>query len=121
MVLHRISQLVAGLSLCAVTACAASNPTSSQLNQLDSVIDNALTTFHTPGMSVGVIHNGKVLYAKGRGYRHLNNKQPVNADTLFRLASTSKAFTAAALALAIDEFDLSWKTRVTDILPEFQM
>ncbi len=122
MVLHRISKLVLGLSFCAVTACAASNsPQKAPLDGLDKVIDTALDTFHTPGMAVGVIQNGEVIYAKGRGYRDLSSNNPVNADTLFRLASTSKAFTAAALALAIDEFGLTWQTRVSDIVPDFQM
>lgn len=122
MVLRRVAQCALGLSFITVTACAATNASQPpSLKQLDTVIDNALETFHTPGMSVGVIQHGEVLYAKGRGFRNLDNQQPVTADTLFRLASTSKAFTAAALAIAIEENGLTWQTRVTDILPEFQM
>ncbi|NVK54414.1 MAG: serine hydrolase, partial [Alteromonadaceae bacterium] len=91
------------------------------LANLDNVAQAALQAFYTPGMAIGVIKSGEVVYLDGVGQRQLEPALPVNADTYFRLASTSKAFTAAVLAMAIDEFGLSWDTRVTDILPGFQM
>lgn len=116
----RASVLLAGLTL--ATACSATSAESNAIPpRTTAVVEHALTTFHTPGMGVGIIQHGKVIYLDGVGQRQLSPQLPVTADTYFRLASTSKAFTAAALAMAIEEFDLSWQTKVTDILPEFQM
>ncbi|HAU91352.1 MAG TPA: serine hydrolase, partial [Alteromonas sp.] len=118
----RATQLFAGLVLLTTTACSATpdKPTAPPQNTT-AVIEQALTEFYTPGMGVGIIHQGDAVYLNGVGQRNLANNLPVTESTYFRLASTSKAFTAAALAMAIDEFSLSWQTKVTDILPAFQM
>ena len=118
----RATHLFASLVLLSTTACSASTalPTAPPENTT-RVIEQAITEFYTPGMGVGVIHQGQVVYLNGVGQRNLTDDSAVTPETYFRLASTSKAFTAAALAMAIDEFSLSWQTKVTDILPEFQM
>ncbi|MDC8830304.1 serine hydrolase [Alteromonas gilva] len=123
MITLRIKHIFATLMLTTTSACAAQPELSSAagLANLDNVVNAALQTFYTPGMAVGIIKNGEVVYLDGAGQRQLDPALPVNADTYFRLASTSKAFTAAALAMAIEDFELSWDTRVTDILPGFQM
>ncbi|OFI34276.1 hypothetical protein BFC17_20995 [Alteromonas lipolytica] len=114
--------MLAGVVLCCATACSASSAPSYQNTQnITQVAKQALAEFHTPGMGIGVIKDGKIVALEGVGKRNLALKQAVDENTYFRLASTSKAFTASALAIAIDEFDLSWQTKVTDILPEFQM
>lgn len=88
---------------------------------LDHVVPLALQQFHTPGMAVGIIVDNKVQFLKGYGQRTVSPEQDVTAGTYFRLGSTSKAFTAAALAIAIEEFELDWNTPVVDILPDFAM
>jgi CubicO group peptidase (beta-lactamase class C family) len=85
------------------------------------VIEKALTTFFTPGMSVGVVHQGKVVFLEGAGLRNIEKKSGVNPDTFFRLASTSKAFTAAAIGILVDQGKLNWSDKVTQHLPGFQM
>jgi len=80
-----------------------------------------MAEFDTPGMAVTVVHNGKVIYNKGFGLANIDNKQPVTPDTYFRLASTSKAFTSAALAILVDEGKLAWSDRVIDYLPAFRL
>ena len=88
---------------------------------LDSIVENAMHTFHTPGVAVGVIHQGDIVYAQGYGQRDLVNELPVNPFTYFRLASTTKAFTAASVAMLVDEGKLAWDDRVIDHLPGFRM
>lgn len=89
--------------------------------KLDELIQNTLQTFDVPGMSVGIIKDGKTVYSKGFGQRSLNNGQPMNEETLVGIASNSKGFTCVALAILADEGKLSWDDKVTKHIPEFQM
>lgn len=93
----------------------------SNLSSLPSVIDEALNTFHTPGMAVGIIKDDKIVYLAGHGKRNIELDLPVTESTYFRLASTSKAFTALSLAMMIEEKELTWQEPVTSLLPQFQM
>ena len=75
----------------------------------------------TPGMALAVVENGKVVLAKGFGVRRLGSPAKVDADTLFMIGSTGKAFTTAALATLVDAGKIGWDDRVIDHLPAFQM
>ncbi len=99
----------------------AKTPTRALPTNLDSVITTALNTFNTPGMAVGIVYQGNVIHLQGYGIRDINTQQLVDEHTLFRLASTSKAFTAMSLALLVDEGKLNWQDKVVDHLPEFKM
>jgi len=74
-----------------------------------------------PGMSVAIVENDKVTFAKGFGVRKLGAPEAVDADTIFPSGSTGKAFTATDLAILVDEGKLSWDDKVIDHLPGFQM
>jgi len=88
---------------------------------IDTVAENALKAFNVPGMAVAVVKDGKVIHAKGYGVRSLKTQQPVDEKTIFGIASNSKAFTAAALGMLIEENKLKWDTKVRDIIPEFRL
>ena len=88
---------------------------------LDADVNRALKTFGVPGMAIAIVKDGKVLTAKGYGVRKLGEPKPVDAKTLFEVASNSKAFTAAALAMLVDEGKIAWDDPVTKHLPGFQM
>ena len=90
-------------------------------SSIDSLVNLTLKTFDVPGIAVGVVKDGKVIHAKGYGFRSLDSKLPVDAETLFGIASNSKAFTALALGMMVDEGRLSWDDRVRDHLPEFKL
>ena len=89
--------------------------------KLDQLIQNTIKTFDVPGMSVGIVKDGKVVYAKGFGVRSLTTKQPMDETTLVGIASNSKGFTATALAILADEGKLHFDDKVTQYIPEFQM
>jgi len=89
--------------------------------QIDSLVNRTLKTFDVPGIAVAVVKDGKIIHAKGYGVRSLNTKQKVDENTLFGVASNSKAFTVAALGMLIDEGKISWDDKVTDYIPEFKM
>ena len=61
--------------------------------KLDELIQNTLKTFDVPGMSVGIVKDGKVTYSKGFGVRSLTSRQPMDDNTLVGIASNSKGFT----------------------------
>ncbi len=89
--------------------------------EIDSLVEKVLTTFDVPGISVGVIKDDKLIHAKGYGVRSLRTKQKVDENTLFGIASNSKAFTAAALGMLVDEKKMKWDDKVTDYIPEFKL
>jgi CubicO group peptidase (beta-lactamase class C family) len=87
----------------------------------DAYARAALRTFNTPGAAVAVVKDGRVVFAKGYGVRRLGEPAPVDDHTLFQIASNTKAFTTAALAMLVDEGRLAWDDRVTQHLPWFQL
>jgi len=89
--------------------------------KIGAAIVRAMDLFQVPGMAVSVVHNGEVVYCKGHGVREIGKQDPVDHDTLFQIASVSKAFTAASLALLVDEGKLAWEDKVIDYLPDFRM
>ncbi|MDN3722952.1 serine hydrolase [Aequorivita sp. SDUM287046] len=89
--------------------------------QIDSLVQKTMTTFNVPGMAVAVLKDGKIYHKNTYGVRSLKTNAPVNENTLFGVASNTKAFTTAALAQLIDKGKLTWDTKVTDIIPEFKL
>ncbi|PST84728.1 serine hydrolase [Pedobacter yulinensis] len=89
--------------------------------QADSLVEQTLRTFNVPGIALGIVKDGKLIHAKGYGVRSLKSGKKVDENTLFGVASNTKAFTAAALGILIDSGKITWDTRVTDIIPEFKL
>jgi CubicO group peptidase (beta-lactamase class C family) len=87
----------------------------------DAIVAQAMKTFDVPGMGIAVVKDGKVILAKGYGVRKLGDPTPVDAQTLFGIASNTKAFTATALGLLVEEGKIAWDAPVTRYLPWFQM
>jgi len=88
---------------------------------LDAYFANAQREWGVPGMAVAIVRDGEVVLAKGYGVRDIDDGGEVNEDTMFAIASNSKAFTSAALAMLVDEGKLSWSDLVTKYLPDFQV
>jgi CubicO group peptidase (beta-lactamase class C family) len=89
--------------------------------QIDEVAERTLKAFDVPGISVAVIKDGKIIHSKGYGVRSLKTKEKVDENTLFGIASNSKAFTTTALGILVDEGKLNWDDKVRDYIPEFKM
>ena len=88
---------------------------------VDQVVERARKEFEVPGIAVAIVKDGNVVLAKGYGVRKLGEPAPVTAHSLFRIASNTKAFTAAALAMLVDEGKLRWDDAAIQHLPGFQM
>ena len=89
--------------------------------QLDELVQKTLKTFDVPGIAVAVVKDGKIVHAKGYGVRSIVSNEKVDENTLFGIASNSKAFTSAALGMLVDEGKLNWDDKVVKFIPEFKM
>lgn len=81
----------------------------------------AMDATGNPGVAVAVVHGDELLYSEGFGVRNLDTGEPVDADTVFRIASVSKSVGATVIARAIDEGLVTWDTPVVDNLPWFAL
>ena len=89
--------------------------------ELDNYIKKAVADWQTPGLSIAIVKDGKIILSKGYGVRELGKPDAVNSQTIFTNASTTKAMTALALAILVDEGKLKWSDKVTQHLPEFKV
>ena len=88
---------------------------------LDAWVLRAMQTFEVPGLALAVVKDGRVVVAKGYGVRRLGDSTKVDEKTLFGIASNTKAFTATALGLLVDEGKIAWDAPVVHYLPSFAM
>jgi CubicO group peptidase (beta-lactamase class C family) len=99
----------------------ASQTLDEKLKEIDDYAKAVLATHGGPGMAIAVVKDDKTVFAKGYGTRELGKDAPVDENTVFAIASNSKAFTTAALAILIDEKKLNWDDKVSQFLPDFQL
>lgn len=91
------------------------------LADIDAFVESVRKTFNVPGIAVAVVKDGKVVHAKGYGVRKLGEATPVDEKTLFGIASNTKAFTCAAIAMLVEEGKLAWDDPVIKHVPGFLM
>ncbi|HET8942532.1 MAG TPA: serine hydrolase domain-containing protein [Rudaea sp.] len=132
-----IARTLAGLALmsffgCAVTAAAHSGNQRVQTPdhvaypakvaaRFNGWLDAVEQSGKVSGLAAAIVYKDKVLLQRGIGYADASRGLHVTADTVFRLASLSKAFASALTAMLVDEGMLSWDTRVTGVLPTFEL
>lgn len=90
-------------------------------SDLDGLFKKALTEFNVPGMAIAIVKDNELVLAKGYGVRKAGTDQWVDENTSFAIASNTKAFTAAALAILVDEGKIKWSDKVRDYLPYFEL
>ena len=114
--------ILAQTSAAVPTASVITQDASASLNaHLAADVERTMKLFDVPGIAIAVVKDGKVVASQGFGVRKLGAPDRVDGKTLFEIASNSKAFTAAALAMLVDEGKLAWDDPVTKHLPDFQM
>lgn len=91
------------------------------LQGIDEVVEQALKEYEIPGLALGIVVDGQVIYSKGYGYRDLEKKKAVSPDTIFCIGSCTKAFTSFLAGVLVDEGVLSWDENILDILPDFRL
>ncbi len=88
---------------------------------IDATVARTMQAFEVPGLALAIVKDGRVVLAKGYGVRKLGDPAPVDARTLFGIASNTKVFTATALGLLVEEGKIAWDAPVVDYLPWFMM
>ena len=88
---------------------------------IEAYIASGMKGFDVPGLAIGIVVSGKLVYAKGFGVRSKSGGLPVDTRTMFQIGSTTKAFLAATEAIMVDRGKLRWNDRVVDLDPEFQL
>ena len=90
-------------------------------DSLDKYIQQGLSDWDIPGLSVVIVKDGKVAFIKGYGVRDITKKTPVDENTLFMIASNTKLFTGTALALLETRGKLNLNDRITKYFPSYQL
>lgn len=102
-------------------AQAAQAEPAAKLQGIDDLVAQAMEEWKVPGLALGIVKDGKVIYAKGYGFRDVEHKLPVRTDTLFPIGSISKSFTSLAFAMLNDEGKVDWDKPIRTYLLEFQL
>ncbi|QOY62581.1 beta-lactamase family protein [Lysobacter sp. H21R4] len=87
----------------------------------EAIAQQMVADQRVPGMAMAIVHNGQVLSARGYGITDVSDAQPVDAHTVFRLASLSKGFAGTMAGLLVNNGNLRWDSHLTDYVPEFRM
>lgn len=91
------------------------------LADFETYARKGMEEWRIPGMALAIVQNDSVIFAKGFGVKVKGGSDPVTPHTIFQIGSTTKAFTAALIAMLVDEGKIKWKDRVTDYVPDFRM
>lgn len=89
--------------------------------EFEAMADQLTYGQRVPGMAMAIVQGGRVLSARGYGVTNVNHPEPVDAHTVFRLASLSKAFAGTMAGLLVNDGVLRWDSKVTDYVPGFQL
>jgi CubicO group peptidase (beta-lactamase class C family) len=111
------------LPLVVLVSCFCAHDVRGQMSQkdLDAYVASVLKEFEVPGLALAIVKDGKVIVAKGYGIRKMGEAAKVDDQTLFGIASNTKAFTATALGLLVEEGKLEWDAPVVRYIPWFQL
>src|SRR5881628_71123 len=95
---HLLAVVVLTFLLC--TPCIAQNGTT---NKIDEFVGAEMQRQRLPGVSLVVVKNGEIVYAKGYGFANLEHQVPVKPETIFQSGSVGKQFTATAVMMLVEE------------------
>ena len=113
--------LATGIALLAFWAAPHAQAAAPAPPTLDADVAHLMAVMKAPGVAVAIVKDGELVLAQGWGLRQMGSAERVDADTVFAIASNTKAFTAVVLAMLVDEGKLGWDDPVTKHLPAFQM
>lgn len=91
------------------------------LEGFDAYVAGAVEDWGAPGLAIAVVKDDQVVFARGFGLLELGKPDPVNADTLFHVGSTTKAFVTMSFAMLVEDGLLAWEDKVIDHLPGFRV
>lgn len=86
----------------------------------DKEMEANLKNWNMPGVGIGIVKNGKLVFVKGYGYRDYEKKTPITANTLFQIASNTKLFTSTAIGFLVNEGKLDWDKPIKNFVPSIK-
>jgi len=89
--------------------------------EFETLVQKELADTGIPGIAVSIVSNDQTVYTKGFGVKHVDHSDPVDADTVFQLASVSKPLASTIVAAIISDGKITWDSKISDLDPEFQM
>lgn len=92
-----------------------------KVEELKAFVGRSQRLLEVPGISIGIVQGGEIVYAGGFGVRERGKPEPVDADTLYPIASNTKSLTTLMLATLVDEGRFRWDTPVVELLPGFKL
>jgi CubicO group peptidase (beta-lactamase class C family) len=119
--MNQKSWIVAAALLSAASLGAQTASPDSKASELDEYVAQAVKDWRATGLAIAVVKDGRIVFEKGYGLRELNKPAPFDTTTLSAIASTTKAITAAAMGMLVDEGKVKWDDPVTKYLTGFQL
>lgn len=98
-----------------------SNSLMSLERDIDTIVNQALEEFHVPGAAVAVVKENRIILCRGYGLRDVENNLPVTENTVFPIASNTKAFTSFLIGQLVEEGKVAWDDPVIKYIPEFRL
>ena len=92
-----------------------------RLTSLRSTIEEMMALTGTAGLTYGVIYRGDIVHTENFGFRDVEEKLPVNEDTIFQIASLTKSMVAAGIGMLVEEKKMDWNTPLKELLPEWHV
>jgi beta-lactamase class C len=96
-------------------------PSAFDVSIFEAMAQQIVADQRVPGLAMAIVHNGKVLSARGYGITDVSDAEPVDAHTVFRLASLSKGFAGTMAGLLVNNGTLRWDSRLIDYVPNFEL
>ena len=119
--LRRWAILGAALAFTFAAVPLSSQTVDERLQGFDQWVESVMAEWKVPGLGVAIVEDGKTVFARGYGWRNVEQQLLVTPDTLFAIGSNTKSFTATLLAMYVDEGALAWDTPIRTVLPEFSL
>jgi CubicO group peptidase (beta-lactamase class C family) len=119
--MSRAGAVALAMALVVVPSVAAAQRAPGPPPDIDRYVRAIMADYEVPGLALAIVKDGKVVVARGYGVRTLGGSDPVNEATLFGIASNTKAFTATALGLLVEEGKIGWDQKVISVLPWFRL
>ena len=91
------------------------------LDALDKYYEQMVKDWEIPSVTIGIVKDGEMIFSKGYGVLEAGKKEKPDGNTLYAIASNSKAFTSAIIAMLVQEGKLNWNDKVKDHLPYFEL
>jgi CubicO group peptidase (beta-lactamase class C family) len=95
--------------------------TNNRFDMTGDYVEEVMASWQIPGLALAIVKGDEVLHMQGYGVRDVETREPITPDTIFPIASSTKAFTAMGIALLVDEGKVEWDKPVRNYLPDFEL